>query len=161
MEVDNDPAVGEKRKADEGKARELLWKSLSWRGPLWPTTVDDAWAPAIWQTFFTSPLGLEVPVLSSLPRHHNLPAAKCGCKKFFARRSRRPHQHLHSSLRRPQGTRLDGGPPRPAIPPQVTGFGRSMVSRPAPRIGRNAVTLRSSTTCKTPLGAVTWFPTSP
>ena len=27
-----------------------------------------------------------------------------------------------------------------------------MVSRPAPRIGRNAVTLRSSTTCKTPLG---------
>ena len=35
-----------------------------------------------------------------------------------------------------------------------------MVSRPAPRIGRNAVTLRSSTTCKTPLGAVTWFSTS-
>ena len=45
--------------------------------------VDDAWAPAIWQTFFTSTLGLEVPVLSSLPRHHNLPAAKCGCKKFL------------------------------------------------------------------------------
>ena len=45
--------------------------------------MDDAWAPAIWQTFFTSTLGLEAPVLSSLPRHHNLPAAKYGCKKFL------------------------------------------------------------------------------
>ena len=69
--------------ADNGKARELHWKPMSWLGTLRPTTVDDAWAPAIWQTFFTSTLGLEVPVLSSLPRHHNLPAAKCGCKKFL------------------------------------------------------------------------------
>ena len=69
--------------ADDGKARELHWKPMSWLGTLRPTTVDDAWAPAIWQTFFTSTLGLEVPVLSSLPRHHNLPAAKCGCKKFL------------------------------------------------------------------------------
>jgi len=69
--------------ADDGKARELHWKPMSWLGTLRPTTVDDAWDPAIWQTFFTSTLGLEVPVLSSLPHHHNLPAAKCGCKKFF------------------------------------------------------------------------------
>ena len=52
--------------ADDGKARELHWKPMSWLGTLRPTTVDDAWAPAIWQTFFTSTLGLEVPVLSSL-----------------------------------------------------------------------------------------------
>ena len=69
--------------ADNGKARELHWKPMSWLGTLRPTTVDDAWAPAIWQTFFTSTLGLEVPVLSSLPRQNNLPAAKCGCKKFL------------------------------------------------------------------------------
>jgi len=62
-----------------GKTREAAL------GTLRPTTDDDAWAPAIWQTFsgFTSTLGLEVPVLSSLLRHHNLPAAKCGCKKFL------------------------------------------------------------------------------
>ena len=65
------------------KPTELHWKPMSWLGSLRPTTVDDAWAPAIWQTFFTSTLGLEVPVLSFLPRHHNLPAAKCGCKKFL------------------------------------------------------------------------------
>ena len=44
-------------RADDSKARELHWKPMSWRGTLRPTTVDDAWAPAIWQTFFTSTLG--------------------------------------------------------------------------------------------------------
>jgi hypothetical protein len=32
-------------------------------------------------TFVATTLGLEVPVLSSLPRHNNSPLAKCGCKK--------------------------------------------------------------------------------
>ena len=60
--------------ADDGKARELRWKPLSWLGTLRPTTADDAWDPGIWQTFFFTTLGLEVlTVLSSLPRHHNLP----------------------------------------------------------------------------------------
>ena len=67
--------------ADNGKARELHWKPMSWLGTLRPTTVDDAWAPAIWQTFFTSTLGLEVPVLSSLARQRRrrppqIPAAR-------------------------------------------------------------------------------------
>jgi len=67
--------------ADNGKARELRWKPMSWLGTLRPTTVDDAWAPAIWQTFFTSTLGLEVPVLSSLARQRRrrppqIPAAR-------------------------------------------------------------------------------------
>ena len=46
-----------------GKTREAAL------GTLRPTTDDDAWAPAIWQTFsgFTSTLGLEVPVLSFSP----------------------------------------------------------------------------------------------
>ena len=78
-----DPGPVRLGQADDGKARELHWKPMSWLGILRHTTVDDAWAPAIWQTFFTSTLGLEVPVLSSLPCHHNLPAAKCGCKKFL------------------------------------------------------------------------------
>ena len=44
------------------------------------------------------------------------PCCQMRLQKVFARRSRRPHQHLHSSLRCHQGTRLDGRPPRPAIP---------------------------------------------
>jgi len=37
--------------------------------------------PKLWATFVSTTLGLEVPIFSSLPRHHNNPLAKCGCKK--------------------------------------------------------------------------------
>ena len=61
---------------------------MSWLGTLRPTTVDDAWAPAIWQTFFTSTFGLEVPVLSSLLwwrlREHG-PARRRRCRGNSAR----------------------------------------------------------------------------
>jgi hypothetical protein len=46
-------------------------------------------------------------MLSSLPCNHNSPLAKCGCKKNHGL-SRRPHKHVHSSLRFNQGARLDG-----------------------------------------------------
>ena len=62
----------------------LWWKPLSWLGTLLPTTANDAWDPALWQTFFSSTLGLEVPALSSLTRNHDQPTAKCGCKKFLS-----------------------------------------------------------------------------
>ena len=39
------------------KPRELWWKPLSWLGTLRPTTANDAWDPALWQTFFSSTLG--------------------------------------------------------------------------------------------------------
>jgi hypothetical protein len=58
-------------------------------------------------------------VLFFLPRHHNSLLAKCGCKKH-AGLSRRPHQHVHSSLRWNQGARLDGVCPWPIIPDSRT-----------------------------------------
>ena len=75
--------TGLEEQADNAKPRELWWKPLSWLGTLRPTTANDAWDPALWQTFFSSTLGLEVPALSSLPRHNHQPSAKCGCKKFL------------------------------------------------------------------------------
>ena len=45
------------------------------------TSANDAFDPALWETFVSTTLGLEVPVLSSLPRLNNRPLAKCGCKK--------------------------------------------------------------------------------
>ena len=42
----------------------------------------DAFDPALWETFVSTTLGLEVPTLAALPRHHKSPLAKCGCKKF-------------------------------------------------------------------------------
>ena len=58
--------------ANNDKARELFWKPLSWLGAIRPTSANDAF----------DPLGLEVPILTALPRLHNSPLAKCGCKKF-------------------------------------------------------------------------------
>jgi hypothetical protein len=68
--------------ADNAKARELFWKPLSWIGAIRPTSVNDAFDPALWETFISTTLGLEVPTLAALPRLHNCPLAKCGCKKF-------------------------------------------------------------------------------
>ena len=70
--------------ADNAKARELFWKPLSWLGAIRPTSANDAFDPALWETFATvsTTLGLEVPTLAALPRLHNSPLAKCGCKKF-------------------------------------------------------------------------------
>ena len=51
-----------------------------WLGAIRPTSANDAFDPALWETFVSTTLGLEVPVLSSLPRLNNRPLAKCGCK---------------------------------------------------------------------------------
>jgi hypothetical protein len=62
--------------ADNAKARELFWKPLSWLGTIRPSSANDAFDPILWATFVSTTLGLEVSVLSSLPRHHNNPLAK-------------------------------------------------------------------------------------
>jgi hypothetical protein len=68
--------------ADNTKASELFWKPLSWLRAIRPTSANYALDPALWETFVSTTLGLEVPILASLPRLHNSPLAKCGCKKF-------------------------------------------------------------------------------
>jgi hypothetical protein len=68
--------------ADNAKARELFWKPFSWLVATRPTSANDAFDPALWETFVSTTLGLEVPTLAALPRLHNSPLAKCGCKKF-------------------------------------------------------------------------------
>jgi hypothetical protein len=72
---------GLEEQADNAQARDLYWKPLSWLGTIRPTSANDVLDPALWTTFVSTTLGLEVPVLSSLPRRNNSPLAKCGCKK--------------------------------------------------------------------------------
>jgi hypothetical protein len=67
--------------ADNAQARALYWKPLSWLGTIRPTSANDAFDPALWTTFVSTTLGVEVPVLSSLLSRKNSPLAKCGCKK--------------------------------------------------------------------------------
>jgi hypothetical protein len=66
--------------ADNAQARALYWKPLSWFGTIRPTSANDAFDPALWTTFVSTTLGVEVPVFSSLPRLHISPLAECGCK---------------------------------------------------------------------------------
>ena len=56
--------TGLEDQADNAKPRELSWKPLSWLGTLRPTTANDAWDPALWQTFVSSRRGSEVPARS-------------------------------------------------------------------------------------------------
>jgi hypothetical protein len=52
---------------DNVKARELFWKPLSWLDLLdaiRPTSANDAFDPAFWETFVSKTLGLEVPTLA-------------------------------------------------------------------------------------------------
>ncbi len=46
--------------ADNDKARELFWKLLSWLGAIRPTSANDAFDPALWETFVSTTLGLEL-----------------------------------------------------------------------------------------------------
>ena len=47
--------------ADNAKACELFWKPMAWLGAIRPTTANDAFDPALWETFVSTTLGLEVP----------------------------------------------------------------------------------------------------
>ena len=70
-------------RADHAKACDLYKKPLSWLGTIRPSSANDVFDPNLWATSVSTTLGLEVPIHSSLPRHHNNPLAKCGCKKLF------------------------------------------------------------------------------
>ena len=43
--------------ADNTKARELFWKPLSWLGAIRPTSANDAFDPALWETLTCLRLG--------------------------------------------------------------------------------------------------------
>jgi hypothetical protein len=72
---------GLEEQADHAQARDLYWKPLSWLGAIRPTSANDAFDPTLWTTFVSTTLGVEVPVLGSLPRRNKSPLAQCGCKK--------------------------------------------------------------------------------
>ena len=85
---------GLEEQADNTKARDLFWKPLSWLGTTRPSSANDDFDPALWTTFVSMTLRVEVPVLISLARLKNSQLDKFGCKKHCMDYSRRPHSHL-------------------------------------------------------------------
>ena len=58
---------GLQEQADKAKARELFWKPLSWLGTIRPTSANDAFDPALWETFVSTTLGLELTQVQPRP----------------------------------------------------------------------------------------------
>ena len=62
---------------EEDAPRRVLWyKPMSWLGQIRPHLRDEAWSASLWQTFFASCVGANIPALAELP------LSACGCRKF-------------------------------------------------------------------------------
>ena len=62
---------------EEDAPRRVLWyKPMSWLGQIRPHRRDEAWSAGLWQTFFASCVGANIPALTELP------ISTCGCRKF-------------------------------------------------------------------------------
>ncbi len=64
--------------SQEGDApKRILWyKPLGFLGAIRPHRRDEAWSASLWQTFFVTCVGAQIPALVELT------LSACGCKKF-------------------------------------------------------------------------------
>jgi hypothetical protein len=49
---------------------------MSWLGQIRPHRRDEAWSANLWQTFFATSVGAQIPLLAEMP------LSACGCRKF-------------------------------------------------------------------------------
>jgi hypothetical protein len=144
--------------ADNAKARDLFWKPLSWLGTTRPSSANDAFDPALWTTFVSTTLGVEVSVLISLPRLKNSQLAKCGCKKhcmdFHGDHTATCTAHSGATKAHDWMVSVLG----PCFARLDTRFAHNTGSRPAQANG--AATWRSATTYETKRAAGAWSSTS-
>ena len=49
---------------------------MSWLGQIRPHRRDESWSASLWQTFFSTSMGAQIPVIAEKP------LATCGCRKF-------------------------------------------------------------------------------
>jgi hypothetical protein len=61
---------------EDARWRVLWYKPMSWLGQIRPHPRDEAWSASLWQTFFASCVGANIPALAELP------LSACGCRKF-------------------------------------------------------------------------------
>jgi hypothetical protein len=61
---------------EDAPKRVLYFKPMSWLGQIRPHRRDEAWSASLWQTFFASCVGANIPALAELP------LSACGCRKF-------------------------------------------------------------------------------
>ena len=65
----------ESQEEDDPK-RVLFFKPMSWLGQIRSHRRDESWSASLWQTFFSTSMGAQIPVIAEKP------LAVCGCRKF-------------------------------------------------------------------------------
>jgi hypothetical protein len=61
---------------EDAPKRVLFYKPMSWLGQIRPHRRDESWSPSLWQTFFSTSMGGQIPLIAEKP------LAVCGCHKF-------------------------------------------------------------------------------
>jgi hypothetical protein len=56
--------------------RILFFKPMSWMGQIRTHRRDESWSASLWQTFFSTSMGAQIPMIAEKP------LAACGCRKF-------------------------------------------------------------------------------
>jgi hypothetical protein len=69
--------MGDLESQGENAPKRILWyKPMSWLGLIRPYRRDEAWSDSLWQTFFTTSVGTQIPLFAEVP------LSACGCRKF-------------------------------------------------------------------------------
>jgi hypothetical protein len=61
---------------EDAPKRTLFYKPMSWLGQIRPHRRDESWSASLWQTFSSTSMGAQIPMLAEKP------LVNCGCKKF-------------------------------------------------------------------------------
>jgi hypothetical protein len=61
---------------EDAPKRILFFKPMSWLGQIRPHRRDESWSASLWQTFFSTSMGAQIPAIAEKP------LAAYGCRKF-------------------------------------------------------------------------------
>ena len=68
--------AGLESQEEDAPKRLLFFKPMSWLGQIRPHRRDETWSASLWQTFVSTSMGAQIPVIAEKP------LATCGCRKF-------------------------------------------------------------------------------
>jgi hypothetical protein len=68
--------AGLESQEEDAPKRVLFYKPMSWLGQIRPHRRDESWSASLWETFFSTSMGAQIPVIAEKP------LAVCGCRKF-------------------------------------------------------------------------------
>jgi hypothetical protein len=68
--------AGLESQEEDAPKRVLFYKPMNWLGQIRPHRLDESWSASLCQTFFSTSMGAQIPVIAEKP------SAVCGCRKF-------------------------------------------------------------------------------